>query len=214
MSELQIVSVVPKEKRRVSIRFENGVEVTLYRSELRGLPLQEGTLLTQEGSYIPEELYQKILTEVVGIRAKKRALFLLEKMDRTEHQLYDKLRQNGYPEECVRDAVDYVKNYHYIDDLRYAKTYVRYHQQKKSRQRLKMDLLQKGVAKDTIEHALEEEFASDERDKIRALLEKRRYDYRTKDAKEQQRMYQFLLRRGYKSSDILGVMRCASGFDE
>ena len=69
MSELQIVSVVPKEKRRVAIRFENGVEVTLYRSELRGLPLQEGTLLTQEGSYIPEELYQKILTEVVGIRA-------------------------------------------------------------------------------------------------------------------------------------------------
>lgn len=214
MSELQVVSVVLKEKRRVAIRFDNGVEVTLYRSELRGLPLQEGTLLTQEGSYIPEELYHRILTEVVGIRARKRALFLLEKMDRTEHQLYDKLRQNGYPEECVQNAVDYVKSFHYIDDLRYARTYVRYHQQKKSRQRLKMDLLQKGVAKDTIERALEEEFVSDERDKIRALLEKRRYDYRTKDAKEQQRMYQFLLRRGYKSSDILGVMRCASGFGE
>lgn len=214
MSELQVVSVVPKEKRRVAIRFDNGVEVTLYRSELRGLPLQEGTLLTKEGSYIPEELYHRILTEVVGIRARKRALFLLEKMDRTEHQLYDKLRQNGYPEACVQNAVDYVKSFHYIDDLRYARTYVRYHQQKKSRQRLKMDLLQKGVAKDTIECALEEEFVSDEREKIRALLEKRRYDYRTKDAKEQQRMYQFLLRRGYKSSDILGVMRCASGFDE
>lgn len=208
MAELQIVAVVPREKRRVSIRFENGTEVTLYRSELRGLPLGESNLLMQEGSYVPEALYQKILTQIVGMRAKKRALFLLEKMDRTEHQLYDKLRQNGYPEECVTAAVEYVKSYRYIDDLRYARTYVRYHQQKKSRQRLKMDLIQKGVAKPTIEQALEEEFASDEREKIKALLEKRRYDSVSADAKEQQRMYQFLLRRGYKSSDILGVMRC------
>ena len=209
MAELQIVAVVPKEKRRVSIRFENGTEITLYRSELRGLPLGESNLLMQEGSYVPEALYQKLLNEIVGIRAKKRALFLLEKMDRTEAQLYDKLRQNGYPEECVTAAVEYVKSYHYIDDLRYAKTYVRYHQQKKSRQRLKMDLIQKGVAKHTIEQALEEEFASDEREKIKALLEKKHYDSVRADAKEQQRMYQFLLRRGYKSSDILGVMRLA-----
>ena len=80
MAELQIVAVVPREKRRVSIRFENGIEVTLYRSELRGLPLGEGTLLTQEGGYVPESLYQKVLTQIVGVRAKKRALFLLEKM--------------------------------------------------------------------------------------------------------------------------------------
>lgn len=207
MAELQIVAVVPREKRRVSIRFENGIEVILYRSELRGLPLRESNLLMQEGSYVPEVLYQKILNEIVGKRAKKRALFLLEKMDRTEYQLYDKLRQNGYPIECVTAAIEYVKSYHYIDDLRYARTYVRYHQQKKSRQRLKMDLIQKGVAKPTIEQALEEEFASDEREKIKELLEKRRYDAARADARERQRVYQFLLRRGYKSSDILGVMR-------
>lgn len=208
MAELQIVAVVPREKRRVMIRFDNGTEVTLYRSELRGLPFAESNLLMQEGSYVPDNLYQKILYDIVGVRARKRALFLLEKMDRTEYQLYDKLLQNGYPKECVDAALEYVKSYHYIDDLRYARTYVRYHQQKKSRQRLKMDLIKKGVAKYIIEQALEEEFASDEREKIKELLEKRRYDAISADAKEQQRMYQFLLRRGYKSSDILGVMRC------
>lgn len=132
---------------------------------------------------------------------------MLEKMDRTEQQLIEKLKTNGYPEECIEDAVAYVKKYHYIDDLRYAEHYIRYHQQKKSRQKLKMDLMQKGVRKDVIEQALEENFESDEMRQIRELLEKRRYDKTDSDEKEKRRTYAFLMRRGYRSSDILSALR-------
>lgn len=214
MQEVQIREVRRGEKGRVHISFETGITVSLYRSEIRSLPLQEQQLLLTEEAFLPWTVYQKILTEIVGLRAKKRAMFLLEKMDRTEKQLYDKLKQNGYPEECVEAAVAYVKQYHYIDDLRYAKQYVRYHQQKKSRQKLKMDLIQKGVEKDVIEQALEEEFESDERAKIRELLKKRRYDYTCADRREQQRTYQFLMRRGYRSGDILAVLKTGETFAE
>ena len=163
MQEVQVKEVARREKGRVFFRFDNGTEFTLYRSEIRGLPQAESTLLMTEDAYLPVSLYEKILTEIVGKRAKKRALFLLERMDRTESQLCEKLRQNGYPEECVAAAVEYVKQYHYIDDLRYAKQYIRYHQQKKSSQRLKMDLMKKGVGREQIEQALAEEFVSDER---------------------------------------------------
>lgn len=207
MDEIQVVAVSPREKGRVSIRFENGVEAELYRGELNKLSKQEQYLLKREGSYISPELYNKVLTELLGIRVKKRALFLLERMDRTEQQLYEKLRHSGYPEVCVQAAVEYVKQYHYIDDLKYAKNYVRCYQQKKSRGRLKLDLMKKGVAGELIEQALEEEFESDEREKIKILLEKRRYDCNCEDRREQQRIYQYLMRRGYKSSDILAVMR-------
>ena len=132
MQEVQVKEVARREKGRVFFRFDNGTEFTLYRSEIRGLPQAESTLLMTEDAYLPVSLYEKILTEIVGKRAKKRALFLLERMDRTESQLCEKLRQNGYPEECVAAAVEYVKQYHYIDDLRYAKQYIRYHQQKKA----------------------------------------------------------------------------------
>ena len=127
MQEVQVKEVARREKGRVFFRFDNGTEFTLYRSEIRGLPQAESTLLMTEDVYLPVSLYEKILTEIVGKRAKKRALFLLERMDRTESQLCEKLRQNGYPEECVAAAVEYVKQYHYIDDLRYAKQYIRYH---------------------------------------------------------------------------------------
>lgn len=207
MQEIQVTAVMLREKGRVCIRFEDGVEMELYRGELHKLSKEEQGMLLTEGGYIPMTLYQKVLKEILGIRVKKRALFLLERMDRTEQQLYDKLRQSGYPENCVEEAVAYVKQYHYIDDLKYARTYVRYQQQKKSRQRLCMDLMKKGVARELIEQALEEEFVSDEQEKIKALLEKRHYDCSCSDRKEQQRIYQFLMRRGYKSGDILAVMK-------
>ena len=157
-------------------------------------------------------LYEKILKEIVGMRAKKRAMHLLERMDRTESQLSEKLRQNGYPDICIEEAIAYVKSYHYIDDTRYAENYVRFHQQKKSRQRLKMDLYAKGIDKAIIEDVLEKTFSSDEQEKIRRLLEKRHFDYGRSDRKEQQKTYQFLMRRGFRSSDILQVMK-AEKFD-
>lgn len=205
MPGLQIESLLPREKGRVAVRLDNGVEVLLYKGEARRLSLRDGM-------EVSDELYHKIIHEIVGLRAKKRAIHLLEQMDRTEHQLYEKLRANGYPEACILDAIDYVKQFRYIDDTRYARTYIRQGQQKKSRQRLKQDLQRKGVSREIIETALEEEYEADECGKIRELLEKRRYKYETSDRKEQQRTYQFLLRRGFMSSDILRVLKTGADF--
>lgn len=203
MEELQVTAVIPQEKGRAFVHFDNGMKVLLYKGEIRKLSLREG-------EYISEMLYEKILKEIIGVRAKRRAMHLLERMDRTESQLAEKLRQNGYPDICIEEAIAYVKSYHYIDDTRYAETYVRFHQQKKSRQRLKMDLYAKGIDRDTMEQVLEETFSSDEQEKIRQLLEKRHFDYGESDRKEQQKAYQFLMRRGFKSSDILHVMKMGS----
>ena len=114
---LQVMSVVPLEKGKARIRFDDGTEVVLYKGEIRKLGIEEGCVVT-------EAVYDKILNEILGKRAIKRAMHLLEKQDRTERQLYDKLKQNGYPESCIESAIAYVKSYHYIDDVRYARSYI------------------------------------------------------------------------------------------
>ena len=207
MQELLVTEVIPREKGRTSIRFYNGMEVLLYKGEVRKLGLQEQTVISREK-------YDEIIYEILGTRAKKRAMFLLERMDRTEHQLRDKLMQNGYPAVCVDLAIDYVKKYHYIDDLRYATNYISYQQKRKSRQKLKIDLLTKGIDKNVIEQALDEAFDSDEQIKIRQLLEKKHYDPKECDRKEKQKTYQYLMRRGFKGSDILHVMKIWDGYEE
>ena len=68
--------------------------------------------------------------------------------------------------------------------------------------------MKKGVAKELIEQALLEEYQSDEQEMIAQILQKKGYFSGEKLPAEQQRMYRYLLRRGYKSSDILHVMKC------
>ena len=198
--ELQIKEITSLERGKAQITFDNGMKIILYRGEMRRLSIKEGAVVT-------EATYQIIMNEILGKRAIKRAMHLLERQERTEKQLYDKLKQNGYPDECIENAIEYVRSYHYIDDLRYAKTYIRYHQDKKSRRKLQMDLMNKGVPRNLIEQALEEEFESDEVCKICELLQKRRYQNKTADEGEKRRTYQFLARRGFQSSDIMKAMQ-------
>jgi regulatory protein len=147
------------------------------------------------------------MDEVVGKRAKKRALHLLEQMDRTEHQLRQKLVRGGYPQSCIDGAVDYVKSYHYLDDYRYACTFVRCSQERMSRLRMKQKLTEKGIARDLIERAIDETCESVETDQIARLLQKRHFNADGTDEKEFRRTYQYLLRRGYSGSEVLRVMR-------
>ena len=142
-----------------------------------------------------------------GKQAKKRALNLLQRMDRTEYQLRRKLKENGYPEEVVECALDYVKSYHYVDDFRYASSYIRYHQTQKSRMQMKIALQQKGIRSEIIEQALAEEYTEEEEELIRKLLEKKHYDPECCDQKEKQRIYQYLLRRGFSGHMVRRQMQ-------
>lgn len=187
-------------KGKLRIRFDNGAELSLYRSEAKQFKLAEDAA-------IEEQVYRQLIDEVVTKRATKRAMHLLERMDRTEHQLREKLKTGGYPEECIDAAIEYVKRYHYIDDLRYASTYVRLSQERLSRLQIKMKLSQKGIDRDLIDRALEEEYEAEEINQIYRLLEKRNYVAAGADEKEFRRTYQFLLRRGFRSSEILKAMK-------
>ena len=144
----------------------------------------------------------------LSIRAKKRALHLLERMDRTEQQLREKLMASEYPEEIVEEAIAYVKSFHYIDDERYAQNFTRYKKDKMSRSQIKQKLMLKGVDRDTIAYAIEEEYDADECEHIRRLLEKKHFDKSSADEGEFRRVYNYLLRRGFRSNDILKEMNC------
>lgn len=134
--------------------------------------------------------------------AKKRAMFLLQKQDRTKKQLYDKLKDDDYPESVIHAALNYVESYHYIDDYRFACQYIRYKQNSKSARQLSQELMQKGVDRELIEEAIQEEYTVNDRDKIMQLLEKKKYDSSSKDYKEKNRIIAFLMRRGFDAEDI------------
>lgn len=180
---------------------EDGTHLILYKGEVRRYHLSESMDLSQS-------TYEELFYEVLGKRVKKRAMALLEKQDRTEAGLRRKLAEGDYPEQLIEDAIAYVKKYHYIDDRRYAQNYVSYHQQGRSRLRLKQDLMKRGVPSQIAECVLEEMYEQQEEAKILRLLQKKNYDPENADRKEQQRIYGYLARAGFSSGDILRAMKC------
>ena len=139
-------------------------------------------------------------------KAIKRAMYLLQKQDRTKQQLTDKLKQDGYEESIVLMAIDYVESYRYLDDDRYARNYIRYGSEHKSRQKLKISLLQKGVSQEIVERALEEEYEGDEKAQIRTLLTKKKYLPGETSREETQKIMASIFRKGFRIEDIKAVM--------
>lgn len=201
---MTITAVEELSKSRSKIWIDGEFAFVLYKGELRLYHIRAGEDISQED-------YDAILREVLPKRAKLRAMKLLTKKDYTEKQLAEKLRQGGYPEQVLREALDYVAGYHYTDDLRYAVAYITDHENTRSRRRIEQDLLGRGIEEEVLERAWAEWEADggsqDEQAMIRALMEKRRYDPDAADWKERQRMYAFLLRRGFSAEAVSRAMR-------
>ncbi|MCI8324535.1 MAG: regulatory protein RecX [Lachnospiraceae bacterium] len=186
-------------KGRYKVYIEDRPAFVLYRGELNRLGIREGEEIT-EGNL------REIQEEILPLRAKKRAMNLLQKREYTTAALREKLRDGEYPEACVEEAVAYVESYGYVDDLRYARDFIVYNLDRKSRMRIEQDLMRKGIQKDTVravfEELEEEGTRQDEASMIRTLLDKKKYDAKNADAQEKQRMYAFLYRKGFHADAI------------
>lgn len=195
-----IVTQISEESRsRLRIYLDGQFAFVLYKGELRRFHIKEG----QE---IPVQSYQEITTELLPKRAKLRCMNLLQSRNYTRKQLEDKLKQGEYAQEYIDEAIDYVSSYGYIDDLRYARDFIEYHLDSRSRVRIETDLMRKGIDSDTIRQAFEEldelGVGQDEEDMIYNLLRKKRYCAETATRQEQQKMYGFLYRRGFHADAI------------
>lgn len=193
--------VICEDKGRYRVFFDTDVCCILYAKELRRYGIEEDC-------DIPAQRYQQLFSECLFKRARKRAMYLLERMDRTEHQLREKLRDNSYPQICIDDAVSYVKRFHYLDDDRYAERYVQIAQGRQSRRNVKRKLMQKGIAGNVADHAIEQEYVTDELQQIRTWIDKKRSVYDLSECRDVQKLYQFLLRRGFSGCDIRKVLNC------
>lgn len=198
-----VTQISEASKSRSRVYLDGQFAFVLYKGELRQFQIKEGQELSKES-------YQQIMTQVLPKRAKLRSMNLLQSRDYTKRQLEDKLRQGDYPQECIDEAVAYVEAYGYIDDSRYARDFIEYHIQTKSRTRIETDLMRKGIAKDIIRKSFDElsnmGVEQDESIMIRDLLQKKRYCADTATKQEQQKMYGFLYRKGFSSEAIMKVL--------
>ena len=195
-----VTQITELSKSRSKVYIDQEFAFVLYKGELRLYHIKEGEPLKEDD-------YRTIMEEVLPKRAKLRAMNLLQGREYTTSQLRTKLQQGFYPPKIIEQAIDYVAGFHYIDDLRYAVDYITYHVDSRSRRRIEQDLQGKGILTATIEEAWqvwrENGGKQDEQAMIRELLHKKHYDTEGEtDWKERQKIYAFLMRKGFSAEAI------------
>ncbi|MCI6886214.1 MAG: recombination regulator RecX [Lachnospiraceae bacterium] len=106
--------------------------------------------------------------------ARESALTMLERSDRTEKEIRQKLHEKGYEAEAIDEAVAFLKEYRYVNDAEYAAKYTRVYSTRKSIRQIRCELERRGVARAVIDEALTENDV-DEEAQIRTLLLKKGY---------------------------------------
>ncbi len=192
---MTVTGIEPFGQNRSKVYLDEEFAFVLYKGELSRYGIREDAEL-------PEETYREITDEVLTHRAKLRCMNLLKSMDRTEEQLRQKLRMGGYPPEVIDTALDYVKSFGYVNDASYAERYITGRRESCSRLQMTRDLMMKGLDRDVIEAAFDEQEPLDEDAQIQRWLEKKGIDPEHANQKEKRRMYGFLMRKGFSSDSI------------
>lgn len=194
MTNMLIIDIVPIDKKRKRIILEDNSCFCLYSREIKNLELETDDQITEEKWIKIEEILEK--------RAKERALYLLNDMDKTEYELSEKLKAGFYPQEIIDNTISYLKSYHYIDDNRFARRYIEQKKDSLSYRQLMQKLMNKGISKEILNEVLEEK-EDGELEALDKLLRKKNIDFSTISTEEKQKIYAYFIRRGFTYENIV-----------
>ena len=150
------------------------------------------------------------------INCRDYALKVIEFKDRTEKEIREKLTQKGYDENITEDEIAFLKDYGFINDLRYAQRFVSdaINLKKWGKARIRAELLRKGVDREIIDNAVEDAFMDFDDDRLLKEMQRRFKNSDLSNIKERTRIFNFYMRRGFSPDEIKGAMNSMCSFDD
>ncbi|MDO4168458.1 MAG: regulatory protein RecX [Lachnospiraceae bacterium] len=196
-----IVSRLSKQgKYKVTVEIDGSYAFFLYQKDLKKLMLQEGDEISYK---LVEEIHQLILFP----RAKNKALSLLQCRSYTKKDMEQKLMRTGYPGAIIAQVMDFLNEYHFLNDEAYVRSYIEIQGQRKSRLQMQQELQMKGISKGLFCQIWEEQPEDKEEMTLRQQLEKRIRAKGPVTSENFQKYYAFFMRKGYHSSMILSLLK-------
>lgn len=146
----------------------------------------------------------------VRSRAINNAYMLLRIRPRSEREVRDRLKAKGYGPELVDDIVEALKRCGDIDDAKFAWFWLesRMHQNPMGDVVLKYELKKRGVSEDVIKATLEHKAANYDEYAIAFSMAEERFKRFSKIDRQKalKRVYDFMLRRGFKYDTVQRII--------
>ncbi len=134
------------------------------------------------------------------ISAWDKSIELLARTEISSSDLDRKLRSRGYDRKEIDETIARLYAAGYLSDERYARAYIRKYSASRSSGRILRELQQKGIRPEAPEQLLEEIYQEEDRTEasvLRSLIRSRLRGIADPGEKEINRIYSWLLRRGF-----------------
>ena len=129
-------------------------------------------------------------------RARERVLWYLDRSDRTEKELRDRLRRGGFEQGVCDEVLARLCEVGVVDDRRYALRFAeRCMEANISRRQTYAKLLAKGISRELANEALDAN-ETDEVAQVKAVIAKK-YALKLADPENTQKVYAALIRKGF-----------------
>ena len=179
------------------------------------LKLDTETVLSERlkvGDEIDDDRLLELIKASDSRRAKEKALWLISYRDHSEGELRQKLSKD-FGEEAVDKAINRLVELGLINDEDFARKYAESLSHKHlSNRQIQQKLRLKGIDRELSSETVEE-LDLDEKDEIRALINKK-YIRKLSDEADLRRTVAALQRRGFAYSDIKSVINEFAEFEE
>lgn len=160
------------------------------------------------GKEVTQEFIDDILNAEEQNKVINHALKLLSYRQKSEKEIYDKLKEKGYDLDKIDNAIQYCIERNYINDKVFAETFIRdkMNINKLGSQRIKYELIGKGVSKDIIDKVLAPDYDV-ELEMAMELALKKMPSYKNDDYNAiYRKLGGYLQRRGYSFDIVRQVM--------
>lgn len=146
-------------------------------------------------------------------RCRERCLYLITASEKTESRLREKLRRSGkYDAEIIDETMNFLKEYGYLDDRRYARQLIAYYEGTKSLREIEQKLCQRGVSRQDIREVIaayraEGDSEETELAALRHLIRKKCRRQEMPDEAARRKLFAALLRKGFSYELVERALR-------
>lgn len=143
------------------------------------------------------------------IKCKSYALKVIERTYKTERQIFDKLAQKEYDEKIINKTIDFLKEYKFIDDVKYAEAYIKDKLKTQGKNRIKYALINKGINEILVKEKLSC-LDSDIEENTALKLAEKKYRLLIKNESDNRKIYKklgdYLVRNGYNLDIVQNIL--------
>ena len=205
---------------KIEIQKRNKERVNVYLDEEYAFSIS-AELVYKENLKVKDEVDIDRLKSVADkesyIRCKNSALKIIERSYKTEKEVIEKLKLKGYDDKHIDSSIQFLKDYNFLNDNYYAEAFVRDRINTKGSQKIKQDLMRKGISKDIIEEKISYIDKNAEKDIARKLAEKKIGIIKKSENdiyKISGKLYRFLISKGYTYDIVKEVVKDVMSVDD